>query len=577
MTEQHLTGYPSIDKPWLKYYTEEAIHAPLPKCTAFEHIFQANSQYPEDMAIIYYGRKISYGELFQNIESASKAFSALGVKNGDIVIISAANIPEVIYCFYALNRLGAIVNMVDPRTDLDGTHHYIEEVNARLVVCIDAVYPRIVKAIPGTEVRDVVVISPADSLPQPTKLLYRLKNKAPMLDGNAMPWADFLKHGCHATISNASYEPDTVCVIAHTGGTTGSPKGVMLTNDNMNAVTHFYRHTAIPFKRQQRYFNDLPPFIMYGLVIGIHTALSYGQQVITYPIFDSANFPKQFAKYKPQHFSALPDHLYYLVEHSATKNMQLDFLITPAVGGDAVNTQLEERVNRHFSAYGCQFEVCKGYGMTELAATACTTFPGANAVGSVGVPMVSNVFKIMDTDSGEELPYNQSGEIWISGPSIMKGYYNNPEPTNDLIHTDPDGTRWVRTGDLGRINEDGLVFHEGRIRRIYLTDFENQPAKIFPLLVEREIVECADVEACCVVGRMRQNSACYEPVAFVIKAQCDMNADQLTAQLTELCEQSLPSYMQPVEYRYLDELPHTPIGKVDFRKLEEMAAQLTVN
>ncbi len=566
------TGYPSLDKPWKKYYKKEAILAPLPERTVYEMIYQSNQQHLADTALIYYGRKISYRELFANIEKAAKALTSIGVCKGDIVIVSSANIPETIYVYYALNRLGAIANMVDPRTDLEGTHRYIAEVNAKLVVCIDAVYPRIIKAVVNTAVKDIVVISPADSLPQPVKTFYRMKNKSVVPSDNTVVWKTFLDNGKDTVVVDAPYKKDTVCTIAHTGGTTGLPKGVMLTNDNINAVTHCYRHLGIPFERGQRYFNDLPPFIMYGLILGVHTTLCYGLQVIVYPIFDSANFPKQFAKYKPHHFSALPDHLRYLIEHKATKDMSLAFLISPGVGGDSLNPQLEETVNQHLKKHGCHYEVCKGYGMTELGATACTSFKGANAIGSVGVPMVANTFKIVDSDTLKECPYNVTGELWISGPSIMSGYYDNPEATKALIHIEPDGTRWVRTGDLGRINEDGLVFHEGRLRRIYLTDYENQPAKIFPQLVEAEIKGVDGIDDCCVVARLRSESACYEAVAFIVCKPSETECKEIIRQLKSKCENALPSYMQPVEYFCIAELPHTPIGKVDFRKLEEMAA-----
>lgn len=569
MEEKTLTGYPSIDKPWLKFYTEEQINTDLPECTVYELLWNNNKDHLGEIALNYYGHRFTYGQLFDRIERAAKAFSALGVKAGDIVIICTVNTPEMVYAFYALNRLGAIANMVDPRTNIDGLRGYIQESNARLAVVVEPAYPAIVKAAIGIELEKIIVISPADSLAPAAKILYRMKNKAPKLTDIAMSWKSFEAQGTAVVPEYVSYAKDACCVMAHTGGTTGFPKGVLLSNDNINAVTHGYQYLGIPFQRQHRYFDDLPPFIMYGLCLATHTTLCYGLEVILYPVFDSKDFPKQFAKYKPHHFSALVDHLKYLAQDERTKRMDLSYFITPAVGGDAVNVELEKEVNDFLHRNGCKYEATKGYGMTELAATAVTTCPKANALGSIGIPLIANTVKIVDTDTQQELKYMETGEIWISGPSIMQGYYKKPVETEEMIVTDEDGVRWIRTGDLGHMTEDGLLFHEGRIRRIYMTAHEGQPAKIFPMLVENALKKSVSVQECSVVGRKRKNSDYYEAVAFIVKN--DIKTALLEDELNEICRKHIPTYMVPAEYRFVEELPHTPIGKIDFRALEKEA------
>lgn len=568
---QSLTGYPSIDKPWLKYYSQEAIDAPLPECTMYEMVWKNNKDHLDDIALNYYGRKFTYGQLFVEIEKAAKAFSALGVKKGEIVIICMVNTPEMVYALYALNRLGAVANMVDPRTNVDGIQEYILESKARFVMTVDLAYKAIVKAAEGTSVRNIIVASPADSLPPMTKILYLLKTKSPELGKASLPWKAFLAQGASTPLNVAQYEKNTCCVMAHTGGTTGFPKTVMISNDNLNAVTHGYRYVDIPFKRQHKYFNDLPPFIIYGLALALHTTLSNGFQVILYPKFDSKEFPKLFAKYKPHHFSALADHLKYLAADPSTKNMDLSFLISPGVGGDSLNIELEQEVNKFLKKNGCQFEIFKGYGMTELAATCVTSSHRANAIGSVGIPLVSNAIKVVDVDSGQELKCDQTGEVWISGPSIMLGYCNMPKETSEIITTDENGIRWICTGDLGHVNQDGLLFLEGRIRRIYLTAYEGQPAKIFPMPVEDTLRKLDCVRECSVVGRKRKGSDYFEAVAFIVKEKGDDK--EVCRAAAEQCAAYVPEYMVPAQYLFLNELPHTPIGKVDFRALEKLAQE----
>lgn len=566
-----LTGYPSIDKPWLKYYSEESITAPLPECTLYSMLWNNNKNHPNDIALNYYDRKITYGQLFVEVENTARAFSAMGIKKGEIVAICSVNTPETVFALYALNRLGAVANMIDPRTNVDGVIHYLKECNIRFVMTIELAYKLFAKVEKDYKIEKIISVSASDSLPQPMKFLYRLKNKQPSLGENAMTWKDFIAIGKNAKFQDVPYEKNRCCVIAHTGGTTGTPKGVMLSDDNVNAVMHGYRHLGIPFERKHRFFNDLPPFIMYGLCLATHTTLCYGLEVIYYPVFDSKAFPKKFAKYKPHHFAALPDHLKYMAQDKATMNMNLDFFITAAAGGDAVSKEVENDCNQYLSRQKCKYPVVKGYGMTELAATAVTSTPYANAVGSVGIPLVFNTIKIMDIDTGKELSYNQTGEIWISGASIMIGYYNKPEETAEMIVTDEKGVCWIRTGDLGHITEDGLLFHEGRIRRIYITSYEDQPAKIFPMLVEDSIRMCDEVFDCVVVGRLKKNSANYESVAYIILKNQETEVEMVKKALTDLCKENVPSYMWPVAYYFVHEFPHTPIGKIDFRALEQEA------
>ena len=254
--------------------------------------------------------------------------------------------------------------------------------------------------------------------------------------------------------------------------------------------------------------------------------------------------------------------------------MNLDFLIIAAAGGDAVSLEVEKSCNEYLQRQNCKYAVTKGYGMTEICAVATFTTPSANALGSVGIPLALNTVKIVDVDTTKEVQVNQTGEIWFSSPSIMIGYYNKPEETAEIIVTDEMGIRWIRTGDLGHITEDGLLFHEGRIRRIYITSHEGQPAKIFPFLVEDHIRNSDDVFDCVVVGRLKENSANYEPVAYVILKNQQAAPATVKIELETTCRENLPSYMWPVEYNFVDEFPHTPIGKVDYRALEKEAEKI---
>lgn len=570
--QEKMTGYPSIDKPWLKYYSEEAVNAPLPECTLYELLWENNKDYLDNIAINYFHRRFTYKQLFDGIERAAKAFFALGVTEGDIVLISTVNTPETVFAFYALNRLGAIANMVDPRTSVSGLHDYIVEAGAKIILTADQACSSMRKAAEGTVVEKIIRISVADSMPLFTKIIYQTKNKIEIDDKDSVSWKAFERMGAAACPKYIPYKKDTCCVIAHTGGTTGLPKGVMLSNDNFNAVMYAYQYIGIAFRRQHKYFNDLPPFIMYGLCLGTHTTLCHGLEVVLYPKYDAVDFPKQFIKFKPNHFSASADHLKYLSTDKRSQKINLSYLITAAMGGDMLDQKLEKFVNQYLLEHGCKFEVTKGYGMTELSATVVTSSPKANAIGSVGIPFIHNIVKVVDTENHEELRYNETGEIWISGPSVMLGYYKKPEETDCMISVDENGVRWVHTGDIGYVSEDGLLFIEGRIRRIYVTSYEGQPAKIFPMLVEKVLRQVPEIRECSVAGRKQKNSDFYETVAFI--AENEENAVNIK-KLKDICTESLPVYMVPVEFRLINALPRTPIGKIDFRTLEREAERQT--
>ncbi|MEE1274680.1 MAG: AMP-binding protein [Olegusella sp.] len=233
-----MTGYPSVDKPWLKYYSEEAINAPLPECTIFEYLQKNNQDHPDDVAIIYFSRKITYRELFENIEKTAKAFCSLGVKPGEIVTIALPSIPEALYAVYALNRLGAVANMVHPLAGRGELLSYLDEVGTRVAVLFDGTCDVLGDSLGETGVEHAVVISAAESLPLGLKVLYRLKNRGRSTVNNSrhLSWKQFVEGGRNIVPYYVSKDVDAVAIISHTGGTTGEPKGVMLSDRNTNAI-----------------------------------------------------------------------------------------------------------------------------------------------------------------------------------------------------------------------------------------------------------------------------------------------------------------------------------------------------
>lgn len=571
--KETMTGYPSIDKPWLKYYTEETINATLPECTIYEYLWENNKDHQSNVALNYFDRKITYGEVFANIDKATKGYSALGLKRNDIVTICAVTVPETIYSFYGLNRLGVVCNMVDPRTSAEGIREYIKEVNSKIVITIDVAYPKIVEAIKGTAVEKIVVISPADSLPQPKKFLFKAFKAAKIPNDNLhIYWNDFVEMGKDNKPVIATYKKNTPCVIVHTGGTTGIPKGVMLSNDNMNAAALQAYRCGFDFKREHKWLNIMPPFIAYGVGNGLHLPLIVGMEVILIPSFNPDKFVDLLNKYNPNHIAGVPSHYGNIIRNPKFQKSSLQYLLSPIVGGDGMDISLEKEVDVFFASHNAPNPVCKGYGMSEVAAAVCVCSSAErNKIGSVGIPFPYTTMSVFDLDTGKELSYNKEGEICMTGPNTMVGYYNNETETNNVIKKHDDGLMWVHSGDIGYIDEDGFVFIKDRIKRVII---RHDGFKVFPSLIEKTVDTNDNVVSNCAVGVAdTSHSQGKLPIVFAVLSD-GANAETVKAELFELCKKELPEYVQPVDFVFIDKMPLTPIGKVDYRALEEKAKQI---
>ena len=571
MLTKKLTGYPSIDKPWLKYYSKEAINAQLPACTIYDYLYESNKDYRGRTALNYFGRKISYGELFENIEKAARALKQNGVDKGSIVTILMPTLPETVYLFYALGKIGAIGNMVDPRTSAEGICDYIREVESDLLIIVDVVLPKIADILSKTTIKKVLVISPADSLPPVMSALYKMKQrKSPKFNDACIRWKAFIAEGAAYTgKTNIEYEQNRPVVIVHTGGTTGRPKGVMLTNDNLNVSAYQCDISGLDFQRKHTWLNIMPPFIAYGVGNGLHLPLTVGMEVILIPQFDPNKFDELLLKYRPNHMTGVPSHYGNIINSPTLKNVDLSYLIEPIVGGDSMNIDLEKQTNQFFKNHNAKCHVVKGYGMTEVSAavSVCAT-DSCNQIGSVGIPFTHTIISIFDVENAEELLYNQQGEVCITGPNTMLGYYKNSEATAEIIVRHRDGLDWVHSGDIGYMTEDGMLFIVDRIKRMIV---RHDGFKVFPSMIEKTIFSHKAVASCCVVGTPdKEHSQGKLPVAhIVLDPEFSGREELIQQQLTAFCLKELPEYAQPVDYVFRDSLPLTPIGKVDYRALEK--------
>ena len=568
MKETVLTGYPSIDKPWLKYYSEEAINVPLPEKTLYQYIYDNNKDFLRNTALDYFGKKISYGVLFENVEKVAKSFSAMGIKKGDIVTIMSMHTPETIYCIYALNRLGAVANMIYLTLSEQEIVTAVKTTKSKVLVVLSVALEKINKVYEEMELEHVIVVTPSDSMKAAMRLGYKLKTRQGKLSKKYISYSRFISMGIAvAGIKDAPYNKAEPAVIVYTSGSTGEPKGVMLSNYNLNAVAHQYKVSGMQFERGDTFFNMLPPFVGFGVSVGMNLPLALGMEEILWILPDKENVARGFSKSKPNHFVSGPAMLDGIMKTIKTK---MDFLTTFAGGGESISVEKEDEVNRFLINHGANVKYVTGYGMTEFGATVCTGMNHVYKLGTLGIPLPAVIVKIVNPETLEELKYNEVGEICFNAPNTMLGYFKNTKASMDVKKKHLDGIEWLHTGDLGMVDEDGFVYFKGRMKRIYVTRTKEEMLyKIFPTRVEELFRQQLYISDCGTIA-IQDEEKINVLVSFVTLKNKNNDEDKVVEKLMNYAKMELPEHSVPAKIMVVKEIPLTQSGKTDYRALEQM-------
>ena len=558
-------------KPWMKYYAEDVQNAEFPRVKVYTMLKEVNKNRLDDTAIYYYGAKITVRKLIERIDECANAFAALGVKKGDTISLVSASTPESIVSLYALNKMGATVNAIDPRMDKNSISRMIQGSGSEILMVIDIAYPKIAAILNEINQKHIIVQTASTSLPALKKLALKIatKSQIPFGKGPVMSWDSFIKGAKNGMAIEAEYDGSATVAITYTGGTTGFPKGVMLTNDSMNAVSFNFRHAGIVHEKGQRFLGIMPIFSSYGLVCGIHMPLTLGLELALIPRFYPLKMGEYIKKYKPEHMIATPAFYEILINSEEMKNFDLSFVLTLGSGGDSMNAGLEEKMSEFMKTHGIRYPLAQGYGMSEVSAAATFCVNDRYKKGSVGIPSVCTTIGIFDPDTCEELGYNEPGEVCIAGPTMMKGYYNNKEETDFVIRQHADGQMWVHSGDIGTIDEDGFVYIKGRVKRM-ITRFDGH--KVFPITIESFIGKHELVHSCSVIAvDDRERMQGQYPMAVIeLNAGVDVSRrDAICREIYNMCQEQLEERGKPVAVVCVDEIPLTGVGKNDYRTLEK--------
>lgn len=579
--DKKITGYASIDKPWQKYYSKEAITANIPELTAYQYMVSQNKDNLSTKAIMYYGKKISYKNYIDMIDETARRLYNLGVTEGEVVTVMSVANPELEVLFYALNKLGAVINLIDVRSDYKQIKKYLMEVKSSEVVVMDNFLPEFDKCMEDEDidniVENVITLSPYNSVLFPFNVLAEKKSRKEdntlysKIDeikkkNKYMTWNDLMSVHKYRYPRYPRYKKNMVAALVHTGGTTGVPKTVKLSNENFNAMAIQYKSLNANYNKGDTFLNGIVPFVAYGIVVTIHMPMCLGMTNIIAPILSPKEFTEFMIKYKPNHTITVPTYVEHFVHDRKADSINWKCLKNLGIGGDYFPEQSEIYVNEFLKNHGSSSIAEKGYGMTENSSTAGVCLVGVNKINSLGIPLPLNTYGIFERGTDKELKYGEEGEICITGPTEMLGYLDNEEEEGKVIKIHSDGKKWIHSEDVGIIDEDGFLFFKGRYKRL----IPHGGFKLYPSYIEGVIMKHPNIDNCCVISIPDKVYGASPEAHVVIKKDSVSELKKLKEELIKLCQDKLPSYSQPEDFIFEEDLPLTSVGKVDYKKVEKM-------
>ena len=556
-----------IPKPWSKYYTDEEMDIKIPNISLYKQIKITADKYPNNFAYRYLGKNVTYKKFIEQIDKAALSFKDMDIKKGDVVTFCMPNIPEVIIGFYALNKIGAIANMVHPLSAEEEIKEALITTKSKYLVIVDIFYEKVKESVKGTNIKNVIFVSPSNSMKLPLKIGYKLINigkykKFPKNDFY-MSWGKFIRKGRFSKLEiKDKYGKDTPAVILHSGGTSGKPKNVVLQNRAFLMAVEQEKIFLKYLNVGDSVLAIMPNFHGFGLSVCMHSTMSIGFTSILVPQFDARKFDILFKQNKPSVVLGVPTLFEALTQNNNIKNLDLSFLKMAICGGDMLSKKLEDRVNAYFEEHNSIARITQGYGMTEALAAVCLGISDINKSGSIGIPLPGNNIKIINPSTRKTNPYNVVGEICINTKALMMGYLNNETETNQALQIHGDGHVWLHSGDLGYMDEDGFIFCKGRIKRMIITSGYN----VYPSHIEEVIQSHPAVLQCTVVGVPHPYKQ-EVPKAFIVLKEGYLPLF-VKNEIKEHCKKNLAKYMVPKEFVFRKKLPKTKLGKVDFKKLQ---------
>ncbi len=557
-----------VKTPWYSAYDGIKEHLDYPDISLYKMLENSMENHPDYISYNYYGTKRTYGNFIEEIDKCARAFKSLGVKYGDKVSICMPNTPEAMISFYALNKIGAVSNMIHPLSAENEIKHFLNISESKYIIAIDLSFNKINHIADQTDLEKCIIVSVKESMPVYMKAGYQLtKGRKVKLEKSniILKWKDFIKSGKdYEENIQSDFRGNDIAAILYSGGTTGYPKGIELTNLNFNALAMQSFEACQCLEEKDKVLAIMPVFHGFGLGICIHTVQYFGGTSILLPQFSAKTFDKLLKKYKPNIIAGVPTLYEALLKNKNLDGYDLSFLKCVISGGDSLSVSLKKKVDRFLKEHGADIQIREGYGLTECVTGSCLTPMNYYREGSIGIPYPDTYYKIVKPDTEEELPYGEEGEILISGPTVMKGYLKDKKETDLILRKHEDGLIWMYSGDLGYMDEDGFIYFKQRLQRMIISS----GYCLYPPYIENIIDANPKVLMSCVIG-IDHPYKVQVAKAFIVLRNGYEPSEEILDEIKAHCEKNLARYSWPYAYEFRTELPKTLVGKVAYSKLEE--------
>ncbi|MER2235216.1 MAG: AMP-binding protein [Candidatus Limivicinus sp.] len=555
--------------PWENQMGDIPMHLEYYECSMIDRVMQVAEMYPDQVAFDFMRRPTTYRQMVREIERCAKALKTIGVRENDKVTIAMPNCPQAIYMFYAVNMVGAVANMIHPLSAEKEIEFYLNESESVTAITLDQFYHKFENIRANTKVVNIIIASVKDALSRPLRAGYMLTEgrkiqKIPK-DAPVIRWKEFMRLSNHCFYNyRVTRRGEDPAVILYSGGTTGTTKGIVLTNKNFNALGQQVLAANPMFHVGDKMLAAMPLFHGFGLGVCIHTMLSQGGRCILVPRFTAESYAKLITKYRCNFIAGVPTLYEALLRLPSMDGADLSCLKGVFSGGDSLSIELKKKFDKFLYEHNAVIQVREGYGTTETVTACCLTPPNRYKEGSIGIPFPDIYIKIVEPDTDRELPYGEEGEILLAGPTVMAEYMNHPEETAQTLRRHADGLTWVYTGDLGTMDDEGFIYFRGRAKRMIISSGYN----IYPGQLENILDAHEKVQMSCVIG-VPDPYRMQKVKAFVKLVPGTPKTDETKEELLAYCRKNIAKYAMPYDVEFKDDMPKTLVGKVAYRVLEE--------
>ncbi len=591
---EEYTGYASVDKPHIKFFKKGILDAEFPKMKMYDYLYMRNLKNPNFVALNYYGRKITYAEMFYNIEQTAKAFKQLGVQEGDYIVIAMPTTPESVYMLFALNRIGAVAVELDPRTTKEDVANTLLDSKTKMYITMEDNSTSVDEMLTENskldkQIENVMFISPTQSLPvglnyvsdlkDGIERLRKTKPRVPKKD-KYINWRNFILSGRSYTGNlDSEYKENQVAEIIYSSGTTNTPKPIEYSNETFTSMVRQVELGENTYRAADKNLNIIPLYLGFGSNNALYTVLCFGLEDILIPVPVTNQLPRLMEKYKPNHVLGAPIHMKILLNYlqsNPDKMSDLSYLRSLVSGSAYLESSKQYALDEELAKRGCKIKVGPGYGQNEAGpglSLSTDKFLELRKPGCSGYPLTHTTVSIFDPETDEELKYGEGleGELRYKTPCVMNGYaFNRQKETERFFHQGADGDIWCRSGDLGKIDADGGVYVTGRIER----QINRRGFKFSPIEVEEHVVgNIPQIDTCALVAKPDEEEESLPILYYSIKPEYQDYSPIIHEEVVTLCS-TLKEYKIPSAYVEMEQLPVTKNLKIDFKSLEREAASM---